>query len=1059
MGNISTGGKKLKEILEKRYHENFEALHVGTQPHRNYFIPFAKGQDAWGRREASQRYVSLNGTWEFDYYSSPFALEDCAPDGLALDGFGSGTRRSGTIQVPGCMQMQGYGKPEYVNYRYNMPFHPPFVPDENPVGVYRRTFLCELEPDLEYDLNFEGVDSCFYLYVNGQFAGYSQVSHMTSEFRITRFLKNGENTVTAAVLKWCDGTYLECQDKWRMSGIFRDVYLLVRPADGIRQYRILQEVDEGLECARLKVEITSGTPGSITLFDRDGERVLARKPFSQGEGEKVSLEVERPALWSAEHPFLYRMLIETDEEAVGEKIGFRRIEVKEGRFLINRRPVKLKGVNRHDFSPTGGMTVTEEEMERGLLLMKELNVNAVRTSHYPNSPLFVRMCDELGIYLIEEADLESHGSGDGRMLYENGKQSVNGIAYVVSMPEFRNAILDRVQAMVERDFNRPSVILWSLGNESGYSRSMQEAGEWAMERDPSRLVHYECTELQMPEDRGRLADIFPVKSKMYPSFSEMRDQLDASPRRPYFLCEYSHAMGNSPGDIGDYWDIIYSDDIYMGGCVWEWADHGIRIGEREDGKPKYAYGGDFGETVHDGVFCIDGLVSPGQRPWPGAYEMKNVYRPVRVRQNPDRKEEFFFRNTMQFTAFEEKLRCVYEITCYGEVEKRAILPLAIGPGEEVKVALPDGKDWLRRKDCRVLFAFVTPEYDWESAEEWNLKAPGLRGLEQFTLCGEAEGKEDAEGKAQPVNQAAVGQEPAKQTAVGQKPAPGGLCLAEDGSSVLISGADFSCRISRRSGLPVSFLRKGEELLQRPMRYVLMRAPISNDMRVGEMWKLRMLDQLQTKMYECRTEQTEDGCRVISRLSLGAKVYQNICDIVLSVHVAADGRMGFVSEVSVGELHGPLPRFGIQIPLKREMERVGYYGYGPFESYIDKRRASYKGIFHAGKEELFVDYIRPQENSSRYGCEWVSVEGESLACRVSSGQPFSFQVSEYELEELMEKTHSHELQKTDCTNLFIDYRQHGIGSESCCTTMLDKYRFEERKFRFAFEMDCSCKEEA
>ncbi len=337
-------------------------------------------------------------------------------------------------------------------------------------------------------------------------------------------------------------------------------------------------------------------------------------------------------------------------------------------------------------------------------------------------------------------------------------------------------------------------------------------------------------------------------------------------------------------------------------------------------------------------------------------------------------------------------------------EKRDLLHLVIGPGEEAKVSLPDGRDWLRREDCRVLFAFVTPEYDWEGAEEWNLKAWGLRGLEQFSLCGEEECSADAGGKAQPAKQTAVRQGSEKQSAVGQ------------------------------------------ELLQRPMRYALMRAPVSNDIRVGEMWKLRMLDQLQTKMYECRTEQTEDGCRVISCLSLGAKVYQNICNIVLSVHVATDRRLRFVSEVSVGELHGPLPRFGIQIPLKREMERVDYYGYGPFESYIDKRRASYMGIFHAGKEELFVDYIRPQENSSHYGYEWVSVGGESLVCRVSSGQPFSFQVSEYELEELMEKTHSHELQKTDCTNLFIDYRQHGIGSESCCTTMLEKYRFAERKFR-------------
>ncbi len=590
-----------QEMTKIRYHETFDLCHINTAVPRNYYVPFAPDEDAFADREHSSRFQLLSGVWDFCYLESCEKLKELSEENLWV-----AERR---IQVPGNWQLQGYDKPQYVNSRYPIPFDPPYVPDDTPVGIYRRNFSLKLKTGREYLLNLEGVDSCFYLYVNDSFVGYSQVSHNMSEFDLTPFLSDGDNTIIIAVLKWCSGTYLECQDKWRLSGIFRDVYLLERPKDRVISYHVHTDLNEDYTKARVRVEL-NGTPGltgevtfdrSAGMFDwsdRTGTSLehageagtcVDRVSFclnEEGKGE-ISFLCENPLLWSAEQPNLYDMLIGTREEIIAEKVGIRSVCVKKNRFLVNGRPVHLKGVNRHDFSATNGAAVTREEMWNDLCLMKQLNINAVRTSHYPNAPEFVQMCDRLGIYLLEEADIETHGSSSASLCYadpEGIRTGKQGMAMVVSMPEFKEQLKDRVRGMILRDFNRPSILIWSLGNEAGYSQYMKAAGEEARRLDPDRVLHYESTRWQY--DRKETEDIFPICSRMYPSLEWMEDYAGSEgQRRPMVLCEYSHAMGNGPGDLEDYWKIIYGHDCFMGGFVWEWADHGILTGETKEHEP------------------------------------------------------------------------------------------------------------------------------------------------------------------------------------------------------------------------------------------------------------------------------------------------------------------------------------------------------------------------------------------------------------------------------------------------------------------------------------------
>ena len=568
---------------------------IGTTQHRSYYIPFApedviKTKCGILDRSSSSRFMSLDGMWQIKQldHVEDFEINE------ALDR---------TIPVPACVQMHGFDHIQYLNTRYPFPVMLPHLPYENPCWHYRRTFTLCKQSGERYYINFEGVDSAFYLYLNGEFKGYSQISHSTSEFDITDLAVNGENTIDVLVLKWCISTYLECQDKFRFSGIFRNVYMLTRPENHITDYKI--------ETA------FSDADGVLTFINEsavDIKLVLQDSSVLVPANMKAELVVPNVEAWTAENPKLYTLELYANGEKIIENIGFREVQIDGKVFKINGQSVKLKGVNRHDFSCETGATVTLEDMAQDIQLMKELNVNAVRTSHYPNSPEFYALCDTFGIYVMDEADVEMHGA-----CTQDGRYDLDLWAEYAENKFFEPGLTDRQVSLVERDKNRTSVIIWSLGNESSFGQAFVNGAKYIRNRDTTRPVHYEG--LQNADPKYYYTELVDMVSMMYPSVEKIRaDVLDNEKEtRPFVLCEYTHAMGNSCGDIAAYWDMIYNNDQMMGGFVWEWADHGIKT---ENG---FLYGGDFNETEHDGNFCADGLLTPDRKIKSNALEMKAVY--------------------------------------------------------------------------------------------------------------------------------------------------------------------------------------------------------------------------------------------------------------------------------------------------------------------------------------------------------------------------------------------------------------------------------------------------
>ena len=574
-------------------YESFER--IGVEPHRSYYIPFAPNDKIKNKfgiidRRSSSRFVSLDGVWQIKQHNhvSEVDIHEALTE---------------TIPVPACVQLHGYDHTQYLNHRYPFPVTLPHIPNVNPCWHYRRTFNLEKKEGEKYYLNFEGVDSAFYLYVNGIQKGYSQISHATSEFDITDLVVNGENTLDVVVLKWCVSTYLECQDKFRFSGIFRNVYLLKRPEKHITDYRFITELD--------------GKDGVLTFFNES--KIAITVGFKQTKTvvpakKSVEFRVKNVRQWSAENPELYTLKLETEGELIIDKVGFRQVNIEGKVFKINGNAVKLKGVNRHDFNCKTGATVTLTDIMEDIKLMKELNVNAVRTSHYPNMPEFYKLCDFYGLYIMDEADLEMHGAA----LRYGGYDHEPWSEYAEN-EFFTDGITDRHIALVERDKNRACVIMWSLGNESSFGKAFFEGAKYIRKRDKMRPVHYE--NLQEADKKYYYTELVDVVSMMYPSVERIQKEVLDNPKetRPFVLCEYTHAMGNSCGDISQYWDLIYKNEQCMGAFVWEWADHAIKT------RKGFLYGGDFGEKEHDGNFCCDGLLTPDRKIKSNALEMKAVY--------------------------------------------------------------------------------------------------------------------------------------------------------------------------------------------------------------------------------------------------------------------------------------------------------------------------------------------------------------------------------------------------------------------------------------------------
>lgn len=993
---ISAKGSPKSRMI---YHEDPHQLHIGTLEKHCYFIPFAKAQNPFECREKSERFELLNGEWSFRYYDSIIDLEDDFVDVPFTE----------TIPVPSNWQLHGYDKPQYTNVCYPIPFDPPFVPDDIPVGVYSRSYNHKSD-GMRKILVFEGVDSCIYLYINGEFAGYSQVSHSTSEFDITSLLHEGENVITAAVLKWCDGTYLEDQDKFRLSGIFRDVYVLSRPEKRLENYVVKTELSDDNSSAKL-IFTPYGCDVEAELYD--GENKLSK--FSAKDGETVSIEVDAPKLWSAETPHLYSLKITADEETIGEKVGFRNVCVRDGVMKINGKAVKFLGVNRHDSYPETGYYASYEQMKKDIVLMKKHNINAVRTSHYPNSPLFYQLCDEYGLYVIDEADMESHGCVE---VYNDFKWSAEnsycGIAMLACDERFKAAICDRAESLVKRDINRPCVVFWSLGNESGYGENMLASAKLVKSLDDTRLVHYESTHRL---DETPL-DILDVVSGMYWDINGMKDFLDKKDEhRPFVLCEYCHAMGNGPGDLEEYHEAFYSSERFIGGFVWEWSDHACILGAAADGKPKYGYGGDFGEKHNDGNFCMDALTYPDRTPHTGLLEVKQVYRPVRVEKG-EADGKFIFKSYLDFAKADELFDCRYVITFDGGVSASGKVDLTLSPRGTAEIFVPEAAE-KRSEESYIRFIF-TAKADTLYCEKGYEVC-----FDQLKLCAENKASEKPKNFAE-------------------------ISVEDEIFFVQISVGEVSYRFNKRLSAFDSIRSKGRELLGKPLYFNFFRAPVDNDIMKSDWYRAHLNDHT-VRNYGVNVEKTADGAEISLRQSFGWSIHQPFAYMDVKYLISADG-LDIRCDAEFSNKVTFLPRFGIRLFMPREFDRVDYFGYGPYESYCDKHRADYIGNFTATVAELHEDYIRPQENGSHFGCKYMLISDGETSVRFTSGERFSFNASEYTEEELEEKKHNFELEKCGSTVVCIDSLMAGVGSNACGPALAEKYRLPLPKISADFHIE-------
>lgn len=997
-------------------------------PHA-YMIPYAGRESALKEpREASPFFRLLNGDWKFRYCESPeeaparFEAPDYADDEWA------------TLPVPGNWQLHGYGRPHYSSCPYPFPVDPPHVPADNPTGCYRTAFrLGEAWEGRSVLLVFEGVDSAFHVWVNGELAGYSQGSHMAAEFEITDRLVSGDNVLAVKVYQWSDGSYLESQDKWRLSGIFRDVYLLAPAPVTIRDAKVRTDANEKGGDAELSVSLAVANLSRheqpscrlrIELLDADDRPVLDRTlsvspaPLP-GEERTVTLgeKLSAPNLWTAETPYLYALLLTLTDpdgrimEVKRIAVGFRTVRIADGKLLVNGRPIVVKGVNRNEFDPWRGFAVSVEQMERDVVLMKRHHINTVRLSHYPNDPRFLELCDRHGLYVIDEADLETHGFAfTGERVNQETPGFAKGAAesYLSKHPDWTAAYIDRARRMVERDRNFPSVIVWSLGNESGYGPNHDAMAAWVREADPTRPIHYE---------RAYDAPIVDIVSTMYPSVDMLIAEANKPDSRPYLMVEYGHAMGNSTGNLREYWDAVYAYPRLLGGLIWEWTD--LAIGRKtETGEPYYAYGGDFGEEPHSGNFCLDGLLFPDGAPKASLLEYKKVLEPVKTEAWNAETGEWTVRNRYD-TLTLSHLRGAWELKRDGETIANGELPaLSAGPGgtETVRIPLPErlpaeaGEYWVHA-------SFVLREgTSWAEAGHETAWAD----LPLFVIA-----KEREEARSGVITATVAGEASGKREA---------LRVEEDGRHVRVLGGDFSITFDKRTGQLCDWRVQGVPMLASGPKPNFWRAPVDNDVRMAKEWAKAGYDRLITNVRNVAVKKTGDSELVVTADSvIGARGESVAFRARTTAAVRAGGELLLEALVEPREGLPPLPRFGFELSMPAGFERLDWFGRGPHECYADRKESGKLGVYGGTVQEQFVPYVKPQENGNKADVRWAAVTnaaGIGLRFAESGGRPFNVSAHHYSTEDLMRTSHVHLLTRLGETIVKLDAAQSGLGNHSC-----------------------------
>lgn len=989
-------------MFKRTEYRNLDVVADNRLPMATTLVPHPDAQGALSFSRRSPFSLCLNGTWDFCLLDSP----DAIPDDL------SQLQPEAHITVPGCWQMQGWGKPQYTNVVFPFPYDPPFVPDENPVGVYRTRFvLPESFFGRQTRLRFEGVDSCFYLYFNGQYVGFSKTPHLAASFDITQFVKEeGENELTALVFQMSDGSYLEDQDKWRLSGIFRDVLLLSLGNERIEDIIAAAGLAEDNVTGTLKVTVKAEGARQVHLRVLDGDIQLLEKtvPVKNGTAQaEVELSGIQP--WSAETPRLYTLLAEIKGQAEAVKIGFRRVEIAGDCLLMNGRPVKLKGVNRHDTHETLGAVMPLETLLQDALVMKRHNINTVRTSHYPPDPRFLDICDELGLYVVDEADLECHGV-----------TQVGSYDLIATDPAWEKQFVDRGTRMVQRDRNHASVIFWSLGNEAGYGRNHARMAEEMRRLDTTRPIHYE---------RDELAETADLVSRMYTSVPNLLRFAKEKGKKPFFLCEYAHAMGLGPGSLEDYWQAIYKYDRLIGGCVWEFVDHGIKQ-VTADGVPYYAYGGDFGESPHDGNFCVDALCFPDRTPHTGLKEYRHVLRPVRAVMKDEQAGRVSLHNYYDFTDLSE-LSLRWRVEKDGSVYAQGQQAVKGKPGRSVTIALPLG-DYPRGSFLRMQFAL-------KNTLPW-ADAGFIIAEEQLAL--------------------ALGSAPKKALLPAVR-----LTLSQDEHKIHVRSGQAEYTFSRAGKGLCGISLQGTRLLNEPLTANLWRATIDNDrggVNMAKRWAQRGLDKplLRVSGFDAKEQ---DG-QVIVRVGtvVAPKSRRPIVQLNQVFTFYQDGRVKLEAEFVPSDIQEDLylPRLGLRFQMPARFDRLRWLGRGPQESYPDMKSGAFFGQYTSTVRDTHEPYVFPQENGSHEdtGCLMVyALSGQGLV--IASREGFAFSAHNYTPEQLEAARHTYEVPEGDFTQVLIDGAMGPLGSNSCGPEPLEKDRLflkEPRTFRFVLmAADAQC----
>lgn len=998
--------------------ENHQIDGINRMPARAHFLTFPSKEKALlNNNRYTHAFKNLNGVWKFMFLDAP----EYSPEGFFNSDFD--VTKMDDITVPGNWQLQGYGKMHYSDLWYNFPINPPYVPTENPTGIYKRTFFVEESyRDKKIIIRFCGVDSAYHLWINGKEVGYSKVARNESEFDITDIIRVGEeNDVTVRVYQWSDGTYLEDQDMWWESGIFRDVELIGVPKDGINDYKVIADLDDEYKNGIFKVEAFLRTTKEVNvtfeLVDA-GENTVFTKTVVTKEGKACIDEVIADVNhWTAETPYLYKLFMTVEDdgqivEVIPQNVGFRNIRLNGETFLVNGVAIKFKGVNRHDYSPQNGRVVSREEIEKDIILMKQFNINAIRTSHYPNSYYLYDLCDEYGMYLIAETDLECHGfelTGDYKWITDD--------------PSWELAYVSRMTRMIERDKNHPAIIFWSLGNESAFGCNFRKMTDVAHEMDPTRLVHYEG------DFDVESADVY---STMYTWIENpkkpylMKDIIEKS-KKPHVHCEYCHAMGNGPGNLKDYQDLVYAHDKLQGGFVWEWFDHGIES-FTESGEKYYRYGGDFGDDPSNKDFCIDGLIMPDRTPSPGLYEYKKVIEPITTTAVDIQKGIINLLSRYDFANL-DRFNLVYKVMEDDVILQTGFMAVpSIEARANKDITLPYDLSAIKVKPGAHYYVNIS----YQLREDTSYASSGHElATAQFEL-------------------------PLYKEGIVVRP-EGILNVEKEHTTLHVKGANFSLDFNLVNGNLMNIVRDGMQVLSKGPRLTLWRAPISNDMEIIDKLKKVYFLHLEHEVVMnidyhmegniLKVEVDTINSTTNSAWHFKTKYVYTVCpsgDILIDVEGTPSCRVDLAPDM--------LPRIGVSMHLDKSMEHVRYFGMGPGENYADSKEAAQMGLYANTVDGLFTNYVIPQENGNHMGCKWVSMTNDrGMGLLASTEGDFNFSASWYEDKDLDDAKHTCDLVKRDYIVFNVDYKQNALGTNSCGQWQLDKYRAKFEDFKLSFRL--------